>query len=745
MRKSKMYNILFIIVSALVCFVLASYLGVLPFATLPTMDFNVTLVGQIDIFRGNMLWDYSLTDTMYPFGAELNEGFSIYFLAKVFNFMGFSALNSATMTYFLLFGIGFFSMVYVMYNISKNSIVSIVLTIAYYINPIVNMNSGIPQMYFGIMLMPLQIMVDMLLLQYLKRDIKIVSKKSFAIITWSFIARLLMVSAGWYTAVISAVLSCFFYLLYFLFLKKEVQRRIVEYSIYIIAPWFLSMLLIMLQMPKGTSDFSYKTEFLYAASVDLIALFLPTESFMISGVIPFLKNYIAKNDYLFVGGQGIEYCYLGFGFVIATIVIILCNNKKEEREKKYLIMTAIVLLILALGPGLRIGEFVPEQDVTGYASYFLEKDKVISLPWRFVYNIFPLKSMRTVYRWFLGTRIAGFLMIALVFRDITLKETIKSYRKIFKTCMAYLLVFLCLYENVPTYAIDALTSTAKYDAYNVVENIYPHDICEELKNVIKKENALVAVCTYDYSNNGTLIPFLVSGMNIRTYAGCGDKAIALAQPYCPQSVSQLQTRVSPEEMIEAINKVNNQGLCDYIIMPYFSMRDAGYKWPAPTEMQERLIAICDEVENGLGSSYSIFRTSHYMVIDLTEERERISFDINTSNTALSVVKDDNFGDDRYSISLSEGDAKLNIESEGKDKLYLLGYVKSQKETVDFSVCAYDQGGEVIAQINESIESTGGYVKYEREFDLSENVSNIIVRVFSADKKAVLDSLHATVY
>lgn len=752
MTRTKIQNGFFIIISVVICLMLAAYLGVLPFCTLPTLDFNISLVGQIANFKGNLPLDFSFTGMMYPFGSEVNEGFAIYFFARMFYGMGFSALDAITLTYFLLFAIGFFAMILVVYRITKRAIVSLVLSVAYFISPIVGLNCGIPQMYFGVMLMPLQVFVDLVVFEYMqdngmisgKRIGKKISHKSVIVLCTTFLARFLMAAVGWYTAVISAVLSCFFFLLYFVFSKEKFAARIRAYLLYIILPWFLGMLLIMLQMPKRTSSFAYRMEFFYAASLDIITLFSPIGAYKISDCIPFLRDHLANNGQVMIGGD-IQYCYLGFACVVAAVILLLCNRKKAGKEKKILMVSALLLLVLAIGPGFRFAEMLSAQEVSGYASYFMEKEKVLSLPWGFLYKVFPLKSMRTVYRWFYGTRMAAFLLVALAFGELADGAAERKRIKNLKTVIAYGLVLLCFFENVPSNMSLNLKDSYKTNAYNVLKNVYPEEICSELKDVIKQEDALVAICTYDYSSNGILTPFLVSGLDIRTYAGCGDKGIEMAEPYYPSAVWKLQRSDSAEKIIQYTEIVSKRGLCDYVILPYYSLRDAGYYWPVSEEMQNRLMAICSEVETGLQDRYSIVKTPHYMVIDLTNERSENSFDINTENVDQGIVKDTNFGDDRYSILINGGNICLQIDTREKDMLYLLGYVKSYSDAVDFTLLAYDVEGNAIGQMMEAVDASGNYEKYEREIELPENVASVAIYVTCADQKALLDSLHAAVY
>lgn len=745
MTKQKLSNVLFAVLSITTCLWMAAYLGVLPFCTLPTLDFNISLVGQIANFKGNAPLDFSFTGMMYPYGSKVNEGFAIYFLARIFYGAGISAIDSLTLTYFLLFALGYFAMIFVIYKISQNVIISILLSISYFMSPFVSLNSGIPQMYLGVMLMPLQVMIDILLLEYMQRSLEKNNKRqSILLFVVAFSSRFFMAAVGWYTAVISAVLSCLFFLLLLFGEKENLWIRVKQYWLYILMPWFLGMLLIMIQTPKGTSSFIYKMEYFYASSLDIITLFLPTGAYKISDLIPLLRNYLANNDLALIGGD-IQYCYLGFSTLIAMGIILFQKEDKKKKEKICLIISAVALLVLAIGPGFRFFEMISTQDINGYASYFMEKEKVVSLPWSFLYRIFPLKSMRTVYRWFYGTRMATFLMIALAAKKLACEHSKKRFFAAAKKVIAYIMVLLCLFENIPYSMSWNLMDSYKTMSYDTLKDVYPSEICDELKEVLTKDNALVTISTYDFSNNGILTPFLVSEWGIRTYAGCGDKAIETAELLYPKAVWKLQKAATSDDIITYTEQISRQKLCDYIILPFYSLRDAGYYWPMPEEMQERLMTIAEEVEKGLYGKYPIVKTAHYMVIDLTEERAVGSYDINTKNTTQGIVKDTNFGDDRNSILINKSDVNLQVSTADKRNLYILGYVKAVQRSVEFQIYACDSAGNVIGQMTEAVEASGDYEKYEREIELPQNTDSIMIDVVSEDSKAVIDSLHATVY
>lgn len=749
MTKKRMQDGLFILIAVLSCLGMAAYLGVLPFCTLPTLDFNISLVGQIANFKGNGPFDFSFTGMMYPNGSQVNEGFAIYFVARIFYGLGMNALDALTMTYFSFFALGYFAMVYVIHRIARNAIVSIGLSIAYFISPFVSLNAGIPQMYLGVMLMPLQVLIDYILLKHIQNKAenksKEYKKKSLFLIGLAFLARFLMAAVGWYTAVISAVLSCVFFLLYFLCSKESWADRIKQYFLYSIAPWFVGMLLIMLQTPTGTSSFTYRMEYFYASSLDVINLFLPTGAYKVSDLVPFLRDYMAENDLTLIGGD-VQYCYLGCTALIALGIILSRKDDKRKKEVLCLAASGVILLVLAIGPGFRFAEMLSTEEVSGYASYFMDRERVISLPWHALYKVFPLKSMRTVYRWLYGTRMAAFLLIAMAFGKLAEKQK-HAEKRIFavsKKIAAYMLVILCLLENIPYNTSWNLMDSYKTYAYHTLKNVYPGEICEELRDVLTKKQGLTAICTYDFSNNGILTPYLVSSLGIRTYAGCGDKAIETAEKLYPYAVRKLQQSASSKDIIAYTELVSKQKLCDYIILPFYSLRDAGYYWPMPEDMQNRLMTLADEVEQGLQGKYPITKTLHYMVIDLTGERTG-SRDITTQNVEEGLVRDVNFGDDRNGISIQEGNTDLEVDVAGKSTLYILGYMKASQKPVEIQVLAGDQEGNIIGQMAESVEASGKYEKYEREIEIPEGVESVVIHVQSEDTKAVLDSLHATAY
>jgi hypothetical protein len=85
------------------------------------------------------------------------------------------------------------------------------------------------------------------------------------------------------------------------------------------------------------------------------------------------------------------------------------------------------------------------------------------------------------------------------------------------------------------------------------------------------------------SRNDYMASYIATGAHVRMYNVGGDKALALARPTWPESVSELfLVEDDPPAFTELTYAVLTEGLVDAVIVPRFDLRWSASAWP-PTE------------------------------------------------------------------------------------------------------------------------------------------------------------------
>lgn len=560
-----------------------------------------------------------------PYGCHLMETYGLSFITYIFNLFGMQVIDSTKWGFFICFTLSFASLVVVLYKIIKNKYIVLLYTALFYLVPMFRNATRLePPVYLGVMAIPVIMLFDYYLwknifcLEYIsiKRSLYKIPFLFFI----SFIVRLYAVSFSWYTAVISAVLSCgFFTVLLLLKLRKNGLSMVGNYLIYIIVPWCLATMCLMVITPRGTAQFKESEMFMNGASIDCLTLLVPSKEQAIANYLPYLPsenntNNIPSNslfstnlikDGEYRPGNG-NVWYLGYA-VFFTAIGSLIWKKTRKKELIALAVVGLGFLIISLGPGLKFGEMLPNELYAQYGKYELPLEKDIFLfPWRFIFDIVPFSSMRAVSRW-----IYGMIPIMLLLSAIFLKQLCKSKKN--GIWLAALIGIIAIVEYLP----NGMKEVVYYD--DMLKQLVA-DTSLEIEPIVNNQNNRLVICTYDYSTNAYATPIIMSQLDqCTTYSGAGDKSRDIAEPHQPAVVLDCQREAVPEKIAEYIESIEQQNLGDYILLPYFDVSNAVYVWPAQNEIIERTKNIAKEVEKYLRGEYTIYSTEHYMIIDLKDK------------------------------------------------------------------------------------------------------------------------------
>lgn len=751
-KIDKLHTVIFLTVLTVVFFICGFLLGLIPTIELPALGINITFLGKAQNIANNAgLFDFSNDSILYPYGGSVNEGFGMLIITKILILLGVSALNSLSITFFIIFLIAFTALAILLEKITHNKWITVIMTAVYFMSPFLRAQAGIPPMFFGVLIFPLSALCDYFLFKAIykakkSKDNLLGFDKSATIagvLFFSILVRLTIASVGWYSVVISAMGSCLLFLIYSIFeiRKVKVSKLVIRYFVYILIPWVIGMGLILLVTPREAASFGSSMPFFNATSVDIMTLFFPKSSQAIANILPSINSLTGEGNSL--SGDGTMWGnYLGYIMIITSLILIF-KKKYRNRMTTSVAIVALVIFVLSLGPGLKLLGVVSKDS---FPNYNLSLDHVLLFPWRFIYTIFPISSMRAVYRWLFIPEFALLILSSVYLSKLYMRGK-------WQRAVSIILCILCVGEFLPSNVITGKINAYR-DNYTMAMKIQA-DTIDELKGIVTKDNAITAVCSYDYNSNGFLVPHIAQSLGIKTYAGAGDKALALAKGYIPSDALKLQQTAKPEEIAKNITLVKAKGLCDYVLLPKFALRENSDWWPASDEVIKKTEKIAEGVIALLGNGYTVYQTEHYTVIDLsnTDRAGRYEF----IAESLKETKNDNLIQEskalgsKYALTINN---KQTIETslaipDSDDSLYLLLYLRSSEQDVgelSVTVKMFDEDKNVLGMIKKIIPYDKDYSKFEANLNLAKGVSSIDVTVSNINNSSsAVKSIHLQSY
>ena len=444
--------------------------------------------------------------------------------------------------------------------------------------------------------------------------------------------------------------------------------------------------------PSSVASFKSPLTFYNATSTDIATLFLPKDTQVVSNIIPSIKNVL--NDKVLAGDGTMWSNYLGFTMLFILFASVIFK-KLRSVEIICLVLTFFVGLVLSFGPGLKFMSTVDSMTYT----YPLEN--TVKLPWSELFtSVFPLTSMRTVYRWIVISKFAIIIIFALML--------LKTWNT--KKIIAVILSLFAVFEFLPSASLFKMP--VQY--LNMAEKVQT-DVIKEvslLKNAININDENTAVYpTYDYSNNAFMVSWITNHFGLNSYTGLGDKAVNTGKKYAPSLINAIQTESNPENMAVLISKIKEYGVSDFVVLPYFSLRDQSYYWPPNNDTFNKTKNIAEKTENLLkdaGFNFPVHNLSYLKVFDLR-------------------YSDTNHKDFKTDFSPNNPITK-NINTSNCDKIYIYGLaqVNNNSESSLFNIKVTDNSGNIIE--NFTIPADTEFIKAEKEIYLTDFFENVTVTI-----------------
>lgn len=570
--------------------------GFIPYISFPSLGLSYSMMGTSKILSREM--SLTITQVLYPGGLQLREFILPHFLMALINKFSNSLVFTAGLFYFITYVASVTSLMIIFRKITKNYFISAFLAAIFFVDPYFTSQAGIPTIHVAMMFMPVSLLFDLFVFE----KGSLVKKEHFIfVIILGYFARILITLTSAYLAVILAISSCLFFLIYYvtsLGRKFFKSRELKLYLILIVIPWVLALLTMKLLMAQNTSSFTSPLGMLRACSPDLLTILLPSNDLLLSKIFS-VSDYLTAHGRMFPGDASMWQNYFGFTLIISTIWIVYKKGLKNKLVLS-LLTVGMVILFLGLGPSLKFNStIVATKGITGQ-NYSLSNQQVVTdFPWANLYKVFPLNIMRAVYRWLVVPKFL--LLVGLAF---TLRQALNHRRVL----LCVLLILLAMLEVTPKH----MNLTAGMSKFSQIQK-FKHDVIYPLEsNGFKSTDRVIFLP----SENDFLVPYMAAKTDFTTYNGAGDKAINTARNSYPQLVQQILTARDPKKIGELILQIQEKGLAEYVILTFFNPRWDSYKWPVSNNTYNTLKNRALKIEAEIGPNAKVAHYKYFDVINL---------------------------------------------------------------------------------------------------------------------------------
>ncbi len=730
-----------VVVISMIC--IGGYLGFIP-GTFPRLEV-VVQAGSIKSIASNKsfldLFDHF---TLIPYEGYLNELFGMLFIGKIISFFFHDSLMVVNITLFIIYIIGFISFVYLLYRVSYSKVIAILIAPLYFLSPV--SNTQVSPVLFGWIVFPFSLIADYLIFTkifsvagFFHNFSRIYFLRCFILIIVTILIRVFVSSFSWYMTFIMAFVSCAFFGIRFLLMIKEKGKfeYLLKYLIFVIIPWVVGMIAILTITPSSAGTFSSPPEFFNGSSLSLITAFFPSGSELVSKILPTYNAFIPEGQKL--SGDGTMWKnYIGYILLFCSIMVFFRKNTRNKNTIA-IIIVCFFTLILSMGRGIKFRGVIDSSiPFLNHDMYLLPDDQIILFPWENIFSYFPLNSMRAIYRWSLGYKPLLIILAAIFLGDLW-----KSKRKV-NCYFALIIGFSGILEIFP---ISFLQS-----GFSESQNIYQKavEIRDQTIFSIKdkiNEKSTVAITTYDYDTNAFLSSFIFPELSAYTYSGSGDKNMVMANEYTPKNILQFQRSAEPNKLAYEITNINEKGLADYIIFPFFALRENIYSWPPSEETKSYTKEIAYQTVKILGENYSPIETENYLILDSRHLASESMYDraviVPEEIEDFSIISEEHIlsSDKAVLIDTNAQLIRNLVVPEGDDALYIQLYARSLKSSENallrITIQQLRENGEIITTDSINISFINEYKLFEEDLPLKANSKTIKIIIESGSNEKIV--------
>ena len=686
-----------------------------------------------DIFFANIGVDGLADKTiLIPYGSRANEFFLYFLVHPLINKVIPDMILSTTCFYFVVFAFSYFSTHTFFLLLGGNKWIAFYATVLWLISPIFLSQVGIQPVQMAMLFLPINAFSDLFIHKVGTVEVATLSlRKSVVAILFIIIARGTLVFSSWYVAVVVGFTECIFFSFFYL-LKIEKKKLfdkcyIFSFLLFFIMPWVVAGMVGMLLTPSGTAGMRESMDIFRGGGVDLITIILPRKGQFLSGLFSFENVLLRERGLTLPGDSSMWNNYLGY-FLVGSVFIGVIKSKNKTAAACF--GAGLVCFILALGPGLKALTTIPATSGITYGNYLLDESQVVfDFPWKAIFSFFPFSMMRAVYRWLITPM---FLLIMGLVWLCRKQEPISK-----KTILILFLIFL---EFVP----HPTNTNWKHgvSSRELIENLKISVVEPLAQYGIQKEDRVLFVDLS--SGNDFLTAYISKQIGFKTYNGGGDKSMAVANLYMPKEVRALKNigefSFNSEQILKNIQELREKNLCEYVVVPFFSLRWASY--PNSFDFQQPQYKdaageLIDYISGNSDLKYEIENT--FCIINIKNDESTIS-------QKLVEIPDYNEGKDSIIVG---SDNPYVIESEviEYDKLYLSFMYEAEKEESvgEIRLQFLNKSGEILLESQLDFASKYQQLFFENDWSIPSESEKIIVTITSDKKNIVIDNLYSIKY
>lgn len=427
--------------------------------------------------------------------------------------------------------------------------------------------------------------------------------KSKSIISASilyFVATIVAVFMDGYTFMMFATGSTIL-ILYSLVIRPDLRKKLLQLILPIhIMAFFVAYLLYALFIGK-TQFQPHPIDAFRGWGLDLLYTLVPTKG---THWLPDLLGFsVKRSDAQYFGDASVWSSTFALPVILFGILAWF-QIRKKEKIATGLMLVAICGFYMALGPSVKINTLKPESlqlSHPGQASALMPAELAIAPTGNaWISEKIPgFNEMRASYRWS-GLGIISLWLIIMLWAR-------RSDTRFSKLSITLILILIAIF-NLP--ASDRLK------AYSAIRNNIhqiDHDLVFLLSQHIKQKET-VAFLPW---GNDFLANYLAPKVGFKTYNIGGDKNLQEAEKQWPLEMMSFGWSI-PAEKIFDIESLLMQGKVDVVVIPYFDMRKAQWKWPCSTSTNEGKDSCPDQLKNKYASVLNTLKESPYLKISDTQ-------------------------------------------------------------------------------------------------------------------------------
>ena len=372
----------------------------------------------------------------------------------------------------------------------------------------------------------------------------------------------------------------------------------------------LAVAVVQLRFWPRVATAAVDIDFIRGTSVDLLGVLLPGPANPLWRWLGLTTTELGLSSRLFIGGAP----FLGYFAVALFILGWLAMRKAGDEGGKAsrrslgsaLLAGAVVVTVLMLGPSLRVNDPWPAEDqpLSFSATKMPSEEAVFDFPWSPIFEAPGFSLARVVWRWQIPLRLLLSLGAAAGLASLVHRKP----ANLGVWVLAAILTGGVLAEGVRD---DLFKRGAGYWGHQAVVARFTDDVVRPLDSVIPDGSTVL----YLPSANDYLAPALGPLIDVTTVNVNGDKNRLLARESYPEEVSAVMRSYGSENFDpEAVAELISSSTVDYVVLDFFSLRQASYEWPPSGGDLERLRSTAEEVAAGLAGRCQIVEVDYAIVV-----------------------------------------------------------------------------------------------------------------------------------